>query len=64
MSIRLPWTLLMELDVQMELDASISAKRFDISKLSKDSLEALKIDIQQRLALEREDPDVMGPICE
>lgn len=44
-------------DAQMELDASISAKRFDINKLSKEGLEALKIDIQQRLALEREDLD-------
>jgi len=44
-------------DIQMDLDASISAKRWDIDKLSKDSLEALKIDIQQRLALEREDLD-------
>ena len=44
-------------DAQMELDASISAKRFDIGKLSKETLEGLKVDIQQRLALEKEDLD-------
>jgi TP901 family phage tail tape measure protein len=44
-------------DVEMELDASISSKRWDLGKLSKAGLEGLKIDIAQRLALEQEDLD-------